>query len=258
MSQKTFKITVEYDGTDFHGWQRQKRVPTVQAQIETALQTITGQSITVAGSGRTDAGVHALGQVASFTCETRLSDGALMNGLNALLPGSIVVKKCAEVEPTFHARYSAIGKTYRYCMLNRRLPSALDRRYVWHIARPLDRSAMRAALTLIVGTHDFSAFEASGSPRAHSRRTVVRAELRAEPNQLLVLEIEADGFLRHMVRNIVGTLVAVGLGKHPAGEFEAILQSKDRSRAGMTAPAQGLFLVSVRYRIDYQRPVRSP
>jgi tRNA pseudouridine38-40 synthase len=247
MLQKTYKITVEYDGTDFHGWQRQKNDPTVQAEIETALQKITGQSVTVTGSGRTDAGVHALAQVASFTCETKLDGGALLNALNALLPDTIVIKACRPVDATFHARFSAKRKTYRYRMLNRRLPSALERRYAWHISRHLDRRAMRTAIRHIVGTHDFSSFEGSGSPRAHARRTIVRAELWEESSELLLLEIEADGFLRHMVRNIVGTLVAVGLGKIQVDEFKAILLSRDRSRAGATAPPQGLFLVSVSY-----------
>jgi len=247
MLKKTFTITVEYDGTDFHGWQRQKKDPTVQAEIESALQTIVGRPITVAGSGRTDAGVHALGQVASFTCETQLSENALINGLNALLPDAIVIKNCRQADDTFHARFSAKGKTYRYRILNRRLPSAIERRYAWHISRPLDHNAMRAAIRHIVGTHDFSSFEGSGSPRPHSRRTVMRAELIEEKDRLLVLEIEADGFLRHMVRNIVGTLVAVGLGKVEVEEFQQILLSRDRGRAGVTAPPQGLFLVSVSY-----------
>ena len=247
MSQKTYKITVEYDGTDFHGWQRQKNDPTVQAEIETALQKITGQSVTVAGSGRTDAGVHALGQVASFSCETRLNAGDLMNALNALLPDTNVDKECRPEDETFHARFSARGKTYRYRMINRRLPSAFDRHYAWHISRNLDRHAMRAAIRHMIGTHDFSAFQGSGSPRAHAVRTIMRAELRGENSGLLMLEIEADGFLRHMVRNIVGTLVEVGLGKIRIEEFEAILLSRDRSRAGPTAPPQGLFLVSVTY-----------
>ena len=247
MSRKTYKITVEYDGTDFHGWQRQKKDPTIQAAIEAALQTILAQPVTVAGSGRTDAGVHALGQVASFTCESQLGDDALMSGLNALLPDAIVVKECASVSDRFHARFSAKGKTYHYRILNRRLPSAIDRRYAWHISRPLDRNAMRAAIETIIGTYDFSAFEGSGSPRAHATRTITRAKLVEKDDQLLVLEIEADGFLRHMVRNIVGTLVAVGLGKIQDDEFEAVLLSKDRSRAGVTAPPQGLFLVSVKY-----------
>ena len=247
MEKKTFQITVEYDGTDFHGWQRQKDDPTVQAEIETALQTIVRQPITVAGSGRTDAGVHALGQVASFTCDTRLDGRALLNGLNALLPDAIVIKDCCQVEHSFHARFSAKGKTYHYRLLNRRLPSAIERRFAWHVSRPLDRSAMQAAIGHIIGTHDFSAFEASGSPRSHPRRTIFRAQLTEEENHLLVLEIEADGFLRHMVRNIVGTMVAVGLGKIDVSEFQAILRSKDRSRAGVTAPPQGLFLICVRY-----------
>ncbi len=247
MQRKTFKITIEYDGTDFHGWQRQKADPTVQAVIEAAIQTITGQSITVAGSGRTDAGVHALAQVASFTCETRLNDSAFINGLNAILPESVVIRQCRQVEDTFHARFSAKGKTYRYRILTRRLPAAIDRQYAWHIPKSLDRETMRAALGTIVGTHDFSAFEGAGSQRAHARRTVLRADLTDCEDDLLVLEIEADGFLRHMVRNIVGTLVAVGLGKITVDAFEAILLSMDRSRAGVTAPPQGLFLVSVTY-----------
>ena len=244
---KNFKITVEYDGTDLHGWQRQKKDPTVQALIEVALQTVTDQTVSIAGSGRTDAGVHALGQVASFTCETKLSTADLMNALNALLPDTIVIHQCRQVEERFHARFSARAKTYHYRILNRRLPSAIDRQYTWHISRPLDRDAMRAALCQLVGTHDFSAFEGSGSPRTHARRTIMRAELKEPKEHWLVLEIEADGFLRHMVRNIVGTLVAVGHGKVQPEEFEAILRSKNRSRAGVTAPPQGLFLVSVQY-----------
>jgi tRNA pseudouridine38-40 synthase len=247
MQQKTYKLTIEYDGTGYHGWQRQKNDPTVQAEIEKALHKITGQSVTVAGSGRTDAGVHALGQVASFTCQTKLNGNDFMNALNALLPDTIVVKECRPVDEKFHARFSAKGKTYRYRILNRRLPSALDRHYAWHISRHLEHCAIRAAIRHIIGTHDFSAFQGSGSPRAHAVRTILRAELLEEDSGLLVLEIEADGFLRHMVRNIVGTLVEVGLGKIQADEFKAILLSRDRSRAGPTAPPQGLFLVSVTY-----------
>lgn len=247
MSPKTFKIIVEYDGTEFHGWQRQKTDPTIQGAIEAALKTITGQSITVAGSGRTDAGVHALGQVASFSCNTRLSQGDLASGLNALLPDSIVVLHCCQTDDSFHARFSAKAKTYHYRIVNRRLPPAIGRQYAWHVARRLDRQSMRAALRQLVGRHDFSAFEAAGSPRAHATRTVVRAELKETEPEELVVVIEADGFLRHMVRNIVGTLVSVGLGRIQPEEIQTILMSKDRSRAGATAPPQGLFLVSVTY-----------
>lgn len=247
MSAKTFKITVEYDGTEFHGWQRQKSDPTIQGAIEAALKTITGQSITVAGSGRTDAGVHALGQVASFSCSTRLSQRELASGLNALLPDAIVVLGCCQTDDSFHARFNAKAKTYHYRIVNRRLPPAIGRQYAWHIAKRLDRQSMRAALRPLVGRHDFSAFEAAGSPRAHATRTVIRAALKESQRDELVVVIEADGFLRHMVRNIVGTLVAVGLDKIPSDQIQAILRSKDRSRAGVTAPPQGLFLVSVTY-----------
>ena len=246
MPPKNFKITVEYDGTDFCGWQRQKNDPTVQAAIEKALRTITGQKVAIVGSGRTDSGVHALGQVASFTCETRLGRSEMQNGLNALLPDTIVIDNCDIVDPSFHARFSAKSKTYRYRILNRPLPSAIDRRYSWHISRSLDLKSMRAAIDCIIGTHDFSAFEGAGSPRTHSRRTVMRAEV-TQQGDMVLLEYKADGFLRHMVRNITGTLVAVGLGRIPIDEFQSILQSQDRARAGVTAPAQGLFLVSVQY-----------
>ena len=247
MSPKTFKIIVEYDGTEFHGWQRQKTDPTIQGAIEAALKTMTGESISVAGSGRTDAGVHALGQVASFSCNTRLSQRDLASGLNALLPDSIVVLRCCQTDDSFHARFSAKAKTYHYRIVNRRLPPAIGRQYAWHVAKRLDRQSMRAALRQLAGRHDFSAFEAAGSPRAHATRTVVRAELKETEPEELVVVIEADGFLRHMVRNIVGTLVAVGLGRIQPEEIQTILMSKDRSRAGVTAPPQGLFLVSVTY-----------
>lgn len=244
---KNFKLTIEYEGTFYHGWQRQKSHPTLQAEIEKAITTMTGKSITVIGSGRTDAGVHAFGQVAHFKCDTRLGPTDLLKGLNALLPESMVIRGCEEVDEHFHARYDAKRKTYRYRILNQDLPIAIQRQYVWHIRHRLDIGAMRRASGHLVGRHDFKAFEGTGSPRSHSTRQVFKADIHREDEAYLIFEIEADGFLRFMVRNIVGTLVEVGTGKISPGDFKDILISGDRSRAGTTAPARGLFLAEVKY-----------
>ena len=242
-----FKIIIEYDGAGYHGWQRQKKERTIQQEIETALATMTGEAVTIIGSGRTDAGVHALGQVANFHCKTHLDAPQLEKGLNSLLPDDIVIRSCRQAAENFHARYNAFSKCYHYKILNQSIPAAIGRQYAWFIRRRLDTEAMRCAIPAIVGIHDFKAFEATGSPRAHSTRHVMGAELMEGPRGKLVFKIEADGFLRFMVRNIVGTLVDVGRGKITPDSFEDILASKDRCRAGATAPAHGLFLVQVKY-----------
>jgi tRNA pseudouridine38-40 synthase len=248
MQLGNFKITIEYDGSGFHGWQRQKEHRTVQEEIEKALHTVTRQKIAVIGSGRTDAGVHALGQVASFKCHTRLSPGTIQKALNSLLPDAVVIRECKPAAPTFHARYDAMRKTYRYRILNHPLAVAVGRQYAWHLRPPLDLDAMRGAAAILLGRHDFSAFEGAGSPRSHAVRQVLRAYIdREEKAEFLAFDIEADGFLRFMVRNIVGTLVLVGRGKISGADFEEILRSKERKRAGATAPPHGLFLVCVRY-----------
>ena len=246
MEQK-FKLVIEYDGTAYHGWQRQKSDRSIQAEIEKALTVMTRQAITLSASGRTDAGVHALGQAAHFTCETTIEPEAFHLGLNSLLPDDIVIKTCKRAPDTFHARYDARRKTYRYRILNRRVPTAVDNRYVWHIRQELRIGAMQAAAAQVVGEHDFKAFEGTGSPRTSTVRTIFNARLTQEPEGYLVFEIEGDGFLRYMVRNIIGTLVEVGRGKITPKDFNAILESRDRDRAGATAPPQGLFLVSVEY-----------
>jgi len=248
MTLKNFKITIEYDGSNFHGWQRQKHDRTIQAEIEEALANIVGHRVAVIGSGRTDAGVHALGQVANFRCDTRLNATVFQKALNSLLPDAIVVKTCQQVQAAFHARYDAKSKTYRYRIYNHPVPVAVNRQYAWHIRRPLDLKSMRAAAEVLIGRHDFGAFEGAGSPRSHTIRHVFRAHL-IEENKTgyLAFEIEANGFLRFMVRNIVGTLVQVGCGKSSMKIFANILHSKDRRQAGATAPPQGLFLVKVSY-----------
>ena len=245
---QNFKLVIEYDGTAYHGWQRQSNTRTIQGAIEDALKTITGQSVTLIGSGRTDAGVHATGQVASFCLETRLPSDVFAKGLNSLLPPDIVIKDCAAVDETFHARYGARSKVYDYRILNRPTPAALFRQYAWHIRNPLYLEAIRTAMLCLKGEHDFSAFEGAGSPRSHAVRTVIDVSLAGnDADGYVVFSIEADGFLRHMARNIVGTLVDVGLGKISPQAFEDILISKDRRQAGITAPAHGLFLREVKY-----------
>ena len=244
---KNFKITIEYDGTGYHGWQRQKTDRTIQEEIEKAVLTITGQQLSLTGSGRTDAGVHAYAQVANFKCETSLGPQDLFRGLNSLTADDIVIRICEEVETSFHARYDVKSKSYVYKILNRPDPAAIGRQYAWHIRKKLNLEALRAASTYLIGSHDFKAFEGAGSPRAHTTRSVFKASLAEEPNGYLAFEIEADGFLRFMVRNIVGTLVKVGLGKISPADFKGILESKDRDQAGATAPAHGLFLKNVNY-----------
>jgi tRNA pseudouridine38-40 synthase len=247
LTPNNFKLTIEYDGSGYHGWQRQKNQVSIQAEIERALEKMLGHRVPLIGSGRTDAGVHALGQTANFRCDTRLDAGIFLRGLNSLLPAAVVIKACEAVPEGFHARYDAVGKTYRYRILNRRLPAAVGRQYAWHVRRPLDLDGMRRAAGQLVGCHDFKAFEGTGSPRAHTIRTVRRAELHREETDYRVFEIEADGFLKFMVRNIVGTLVEIGMGRMEPAAIESILTARDRSRAGATAPAHGLFLVSVAY-----------
>lgn len=242
-----FKLTIEYDGSAYHGWQRQASEPTIQAQIETALLTITGRKVTLTGSGRTDAGVHAYGQTANFLCDTNLTPDNFQRGLNSLLPDDIVITACITVPENFNARFDVKSKIYQYRILNRKLPAAIDRQYAWHIPYKLDLNAMHLACRHIIGTRDFKAFEGSGSPRAHTTRTVISADLKEENDGCLVFEIEGDGFLRFMVRNIVGTLVDVGRGQITFDNFKQILLSKDRNLAGITAPAQGLFLMQVKY-----------
>jgi len=244
---KNFKITIEFDGTSYHGWQRQQNELTIQGEIEKALFTMTGKKTVLTASGRTDAGVHALGLVANFNCDTDLSPQTFLNGLNSLTKDDIVIIFCDIVDENFHSRFDAKSKTYNYRILNRNLPVAINRQYAWFIKKNLDLDAMRRAVRHIIGTHDFKAFEGTGSPRSHTTRRVFKAKILEKGNGLIVIEIKADGFLRFMVRNIVGTLVDVGLGKTTSDDFKTILLSKDRSTAGATAPPQGLFLMQVKY-----------
>ncbi len=244
---RNFKLVIEYDGTHYSGWQRQKGDRTIQGEIETALMTMTRRKITVIGSGRTDAGVHASGQTANFKCDTSLTSETFQKGLNSLLPKDIVIRSCQPAAIDFHARFDAKSKAYRYHILNHHPPVAIGRQYVWQIRRPLDTHAMVQASQYFVGTHDFKAFEGSGSPRAHTVRHITMSKLSVEHGGKITFDVEANGFLRFMVRNIVGTMVDVGLGKLSFQDIQEIFLSRDRGRASATAPAHGLFLISVTY-----------
>ena len=267
-----FKITVAYDGTDYVGWQRQANGVSIQALIEDALHSIDGRAVAVAGAGRTDSGVHALGQVAAFTIERALSPDAVVRAINAHLPDAVRIMSADEVPPSFHPRFDAIAKTYRYRIWTGEVVSPFEHRYAWHVTGALDVDAMCAAARSIEGQHDFAAFQAAASEVATTTRLVARSaifttedaedsegktfwparfELRVpgvlRGGELIVYEVTGTGFLRHMVRTIVGTLVEVGRGRRPVEWMAEVLASRDRAAAGPTAPAAGLFLVRVDY-----------
>jgi tRNA pseudouridine38-40 synthase len=249
---RVLRLTIEYDGTDLVGWQRQAQGTSVQGLLEDALAAFEGGPVTVQGAGRTDAGVHALAQVASVGLTAPHHVDAIQRGLNAVLPPAVRVKSVADARPEFHARFDATSKTYEYRIVNASFISPFLSRHAWHVAQPLDLEAMRSAARSLVGRHDFAAFQGTGSDVKDTIRTVESIECRGGPGPggsaaALVVTLTADGFLRHMVRNIVGTLVDVGSGRWPPDEVAAILASGDRARAGRTAPPHGLFLVDVRY-----------
>jgi len=245
---RTLRLTLEYDGTEFEGWQSQGAGHrTVQDVLEAALEQVTGRRCPVAGAGRTDAGVHAEGQVASCRPSTALSPEDLCRALNAVLPLDLAVREVAPVPAGFHARRSARGKLYRYALWNGPVRSPLRERTHWGVRTPLDVGAMRAAAALLVGTHDFAAFQSSGGGTRTSVRTLERLDVEGAPGGEIRVWAGADGFLRHMVRALVGTLVEVGRGRRAPGDLPEVLASGDRARAGPTAPARGLTLVRVEY-----------
>jgi len=243
---RNFKLVVAYEGTAYHGWQVQPNGITVQEVIQGALQRLTGAATVVHGSGRTDAGVHARGQVASFRSRTGMPTAELARGLNALLPADVRVRSLAEVEPGFHARKSARSKTYLYCIHNHPVADPFSRRFCWHLRRPLDAAAIIQAAGCLVGTHDFSSFKAADGETRSSVRTMFNVRCRRRGAYLLLL-FKADGFLKNMVRVMVGTLVEIGAGRRPPAEMPAIIAAVDRRAAGRTAPPHGLFLRTVHY-----------
>lgn len=248
MERKNIKMVLTYDGTHYHGWQWQKNALTIQAVVQEKIQVLTREHVTVIASGRTDAGVHALHQVCHFITHTDMHPESIRKGLNSLLPEDIVVRHAERAPLDFHARYSVKSKTYEYRILNREQPDLFLRHYAWHVARQLDRAGMEACVSLLGGRHDFSSFRSTRSDNLNPVREMIRAELHESPDQGLIRFLfEADGFLRHMVRNIVGTVVEVGSGRIASDEFLKIFEAKDRKRAGLKAPPQGLFLTMVRY-----------
>lgn len=243
---RNIRLILEYEGTRYHGWQVQPDVPTVQGTLEERLSRITGEKASVTGAGRTDAGVHALGQVANFLTASRAPLSAFSLGLNSLLPPDITVIRAEDAPPDFDARRSARKKLYRYRILNRPVPSALRRDFSWWVHEPLDIAAMEASARVLIGPHDFSAFRDSDPDMPDPHRTVISCSPRRE-DDMIIIEIEADGFLKHMVRIIMGTLALVGRGKGSPAWVAEILEACDRRRAGPTAPARGLCLVEVGY-----------
>jgi len=248
-----FKLIVEYDGTLFFGWQRQPKGTTIQGELESAIGHILNQKISIRGSGRTDAGVHALGQVAHFHARTQMDPLVLKKGLNSFIKSAIVIRECSVEEDTFHAQYQARSKEYNYYILNRPDPCAIGDAYLWQIKHPLDLALMNQCCDLMTGVHDFKSFENTGSPRTSSIREVFFARVESLDTggllqkNLVIFKISASGFLRNMVRNIMGTLVDVGLKKIDPKKFEAIFMARDRKLASKTAPAKGLFLKQVNY-----------
>jgi tRNA pseudouridine38-40 synthase len=243
---RTLKLVLEYDGFDYCGWQVQAEDPTIQGVIEAALKKVMGEDIRIHGAGRTDAKVHALGQVASFRCSSEIPTMALQRALNSLLPRDVAVLGVHDVPTDFHARFSALGKVYIYRILNRPMRAPLRTRYSWHIPQALDLDAMDLAGRYLQGSHDFKSFQATGSEVTTTERTLTDLSLIREGDEI-VISCTANGFLRHMVRNIVGTLVEVGRGARPAADVARILDGHDRRLAGVTAPPQGLCLTQVIY-----------
>jgi len=276
---RNIKLLIEYEGTRYAGWQIQQNLPTIQGIIQEKIKIITGEDIKLTASSRTDAGVHALGQVANFCTESRIPPYSIQMGLNALLPDDIVIKKAEEAPLDFDSRQNAKAKTYRYLILNRSYPSAIYRNFSWHVFQKLDIDAMTKAAGYLIGKKDFTSFRAAECDAPHSIREILSFSIETswplhthspspfsppikggespyitfplagegQGEGLMLLEVKGTAFLRHMVRIMVGTLVDVGKGKIKPNDFQAIIGAKDRRLAGMTAPPQGLFLKEVEY-----------
>jgi tRNA pseudouridine38-40 synthase len=244
---KNIKLTIEYDGTGYHGWQIQPNRRTIQGVLQERIETMTKEPISLIASGRTDAGVHALGQVANFRTESRIPLDAIKRGLNSLLPDDIAIQRVEAVRDNFHARFSARSKLYEYRVLNSLVPSPIQRNFSWHVSRRLDLEAMRRTAQMLLGTHDFSSFRSAHTDNLNPVRTLMKMEIQKKRHHMIAIRLRADAFLKQMVRNIVGTLVDIGRGKIDPEAMEAILHARNRPSAGMTAPPWGLFLVEVEY-----------
>jgi tRNA pseudouridine38-40 synthase len=244
----TFKLTLSYDGTSCVGWQRQAAGVSIQGLVENAIAELEGRPVTVFGAGRTDAGVHALGQVASVSLEREIDAATLLRAVNARLPSTVRVLEAVDAPLSFHARFDATSKTYRYRLWNGSIVSPFERDYVWHVPSPvLDVAAMHDGAARLEGRHDFAAFQTSGAETRTTERLVSSSRVTSGPGDLVTYEISGNGFLRHMVRGIVGSLVEIGGRRRRPEWLDEVLASKRRSAAGPTAPAAGLFLVRVEY-----------
>jgi tRNA pseudouridine38-40 synthase len=242
-----FRLTVEYDGTPFMGWQRQSHGPSVQQAIEQAVLAVTGEQTAVHAAGRTDAGVHALAMAAHVDVAKPITPFRLMEGLNARLrPDPVAILDCAPVADDWHARFSCRGRAYLYRIVNRRAPLTLDRGHAWRIARPLDADAMHAAAQLLVGLHDFTTFRSAHCQSDSPVKTLDRLSVRRDQDEVLV-EAAARSFLHHQVRSMVGCLALVGQGQWTAADLGAALAAKDRAALGLNAPPEGLYFVAARY-----------
>ncbi|MBI3247020.1 MAG: tRNA pseudouridine(38-40) synthase TruA [Deltaproteobacteria bacterium] len=241
-----FKLTIEYDGTQYNGWQLQQNAPTVQGAVEAALARLFSTPVRVRVAGRTDTGVHASGQVVTFTPVKSLEPQRLQHSLNAILPTDIAVKQVEEVPDAFNPRRDARSRQYRYRIWNAPWRSPLWARYSWHLPYPLQVEEMNRAAALLIGDHDFSSFKGSDSVERRPQRTMLSSRVQHE-EEFVLYDVEARSFLRHMVRNIVGTLVDVGRGALSVEEFARIFAARDRRQAGLNAPPQGLCLVEVKY-----------
>lgn len=244
---RNIRLLVEYEGTRYAGWQVQESVPTIQGTLMEAARRLTGEEINLAGASRTDAGVHAFGQVASFKTLSRIPAHGIMQGLNSLLPPDIVIKDASEAPLEFDPRRHSKNKTYIYRILNRAYPSALMRNYAWFVYRPLDTGSMKEAARHFIGEKDFTSFRAADSDALHSIREVTSFKIEEKGEGLIELEVGGTAFLRHMVRIMAGTVVSVGKGKNRPDDVKRIIDARDRTAAAMTAPPQGLFLMKVEY-----------
>lgn len=244
---RNIKLTIEYDGKNFAGWQTQPGKVSIQGEIVKAIKEVTGEDVELNASGRTDAGVHALGQVANFKTNTNIEIAKVPYAINSKLPNSIIILKAEEVEERFHARYNCTGKTYRYIINNAEFPSALNRYREFHVPQKLNFENMSKAIKFFEGMHDFKGFKSSGGNlKKTTVRTLTKCDIRQEGTRI-IMELSGDGFLYNMVRIIAGTIVDVGLGKINYADIPNILASKDRKFAGRTLPPHGLYLVEVRY-----------
>lgn len=243
---RNIKLIIEYDGKEFNGWQKQRNKLNIQGEIEKAIEAITGEQVDLIASGRTDAGVHSLGQTANFKTKSAIQIEKIPIAINSQLKKSIRIKSAEEVEEDFHSRYNCKRKTYRYTINNSEQGSAIYRNIEYHIPQKLNFEEMERAINFFEGEHDFKAFKSSGGSGKTTIRTIYRAEIKRE-NERIIIELTGNGFLYNMVRIITGTLVEVGMGKIQATQIPEIIKSKDRQLAGRTVPAHGLCLVKVEY-----------